>query len=310
MSIKDVGQRIAKLRKENGWSQMALAEKLNVSDKTVSKWENGGMPGIDLFPEMAKLFNVSIDYLITGNEEGDSSEQSSRASEVEGEEKEDLHHDRPKKYTCPMCNRVNVNPGAHCVYCYHEFDQDTIDSLEAPEEDPKDDLPDVIYDAATKNPICPKCGRVNPYLGDHCVYCYHDFKRASRRDFEENAAAAAYKKYLLGEVPTGNRTAPSTNQLGCLPFIIALLCPLAGFIWGLVKREKGLVLFSASVVLISMLLILRPLIVLLCAIIGLIVGAAKQNKKIVIFSVVTGLTGIIALLVHWIVTLVLVMPAP
>ena len=44
MEIKDVGQRIAKLRKEKGLSQIELAKKLNVSDKTVSKWENGGMP--------------------------------------------------------------------------------------------------------------------------------------------------------------------------------------------------------------------------------------------------------------------------
>ena len=48
MEIKDVGQRIARLRKEMGLSQMALAEKLNVSDKAVSKWENGGMPGTRL----------------------------------------------------------------------------------------------------------------------------------------------------------------------------------------------------------------------------------------------------------------------
>ena len=77
MELKDVGQRITKLRKEKGWSQMTLAEKLNVSDKTVSKWENGGMPGIDLFPKMAKLFNVSIDYLMTGVEEDTSTEDNS-----------------------------------------------------------------------------------------------------------------------------------------------------------------------------------------------------------------------------------------
>ncbi len=42
---------------------------LNVSDKSVSKWENGGMPGIDLLPKLSKIFNVSIDYLLMG--EGD-----------------------------------------------------------------------------------------------------------------------------------------------------------------------------------------------------------------------------------------------
>ena len=67
MEIKDVGQRIARLRKEMGLSQMALAEKLNVSDKAVSKWEkDNGSPSIEFFPILADLFGVSIDYLMTG----------------------------------------------------------------------------------------------------------------------------------------------------------------------------------------------------------------------------------------------------
>lgn len=65
----NLGQRIAFLRKKNRWSQAELAAMLNVSDKSVSKWENGGMPGIDLLPKLSKIFNVSIDYLLMGEGE-------------------------------------------------------------------------------------------------------------------------------------------------------------------------------------------------------------------------------------------------
>lgn len=67
MSEHSIGKTIANLRKSKGWTQVELAEKLNVSDKAVSKWESeAGFPEISQFPVMAKLFNVTIDYLMTG----------------------------------------------------------------------------------------------------------------------------------------------------------------------------------------------------------------------------------------------------
>lgn len=63
-----IGKTIAELRKEKGWTQLELAEKLQVSDKTISKWEkDGGSPSIEFFPKLANLFNVTIDYLMAGN---------------------------------------------------------------------------------------------------------------------------------------------------------------------------------------------------------------------------------------------------
>lgn len=63
----DIGNRIATLRKRNGWTQAELAERLGVSDKAVSKWESGrGYPDITLLPAIAKLFAVSIDYIMMG----------------------------------------------------------------------------------------------------------------------------------------------------------------------------------------------------------------------------------------------------
>ena len=65
-----IGDTIAKLRKENGWTQNELAEKLQVSDKAISKWEsNKGDPSLEFLPVMAELFNVTLDFLMTGKEQ-------------------------------------------------------------------------------------------------------------------------------------------------------------------------------------------------------------------------------------------------
>ena len=71
MDAKSTGITISTLRKRLGLTQAALAEKLNVSDKTVSKWESGnGYPEITQFPVLAEIFGVTVDYLITGERRG------------------------------------------------------------------------------------------------------------------------------------------------------------------------------------------------------------------------------------------------
>ncbi|MBR3890620.1 MAG: helix-turn-helix transcriptional regulator [Bacilli bacterium] len=65
-----IGNLIAKLRKDKGWTQKELADKLNVSDKAISKWEtNSGEPDKEFFPLLAEVFGISIDYLMTGKEQ-------------------------------------------------------------------------------------------------------------------------------------------------------------------------------------------------------------------------------------------------
>lgn len=67
MSINDFGTRLADLRKRAELTQAALAEKLDVSDRAVSKWENaGGYPDITLLPQLADIFGVTTDYLLRG----------------------------------------------------------------------------------------------------------------------------------------------------------------------------------------------------------------------------------------------------
>ena len=60
-----LGENIAKLRKQRGLTQEQLAHLLNVSETAVSKWENGNnRPDIQLLPDMADVFQVSIDSLL------------------------------------------------------------------------------------------------------------------------------------------------------------------------------------------------------------------------------------------------------
>jgi len=71
MNEHSIGQTIAKLRRKNSMTQLALAEKLSVSDKSVSKWENEkGYPDILMLPKIAEVFGVTIDYLLRGEKKG------------------------------------------------------------------------------------------------------------------------------------------------------------------------------------------------------------------------------------------------
>ena len=61
-----IGENIAALRKEKGWTQEQLAETLSVSAQAVSKWEGGkSCPDISLLPAIAKLFGVTVDALFS-----------------------------------------------------------------------------------------------------------------------------------------------------------------------------------------------------------------------------------------------------
>ena len=67
MEKKTIGAFIAVLRKANGMTQKDLAERLNVSDKTVSRWErDDGAPDLSLIPVIAEIFGVTCDELLRG----------------------------------------------------------------------------------------------------------------------------------------------------------------------------------------------------------------------------------------------------
>ena len=64
-----LSHRIAKLRKNIGMNQLQLAQMLHLSPSTIGMYEQGRrIPNVDVLIQISKVFNVSLDYLITGSE--------------------------------------------------------------------------------------------------------------------------------------------------------------------------------------------------------------------------------------------------
>lgn len=67
-----IAENIARLRKANKLTQAELAERLNYSDKAVSKWERGdSIPDVIVLNEIAKLFSVTVDYFLHEHNESE-----------------------------------------------------------------------------------------------------------------------------------------------------------------------------------------------------------------------------------------------
>lgn len=63
------GDRIKTLRKAHNYSQVQLAQKLDVSKQTVSNWENNNiLPSIEMLIKISTFFSVSTDYLLELND--------------------------------------------------------------------------------------------------------------------------------------------------------------------------------------------------------------------------------------------------
>lgn len=73
MDAKVTGCFIAQLRKELGLTQKELAEKLEVTDKAISRWETGkGLPDTSLLKPLAEILGVSVGELLSGKRMDDS----------------------------------------------------------------------------------------------------------------------------------------------------------------------------------------------------------------------------------------------
>lgn len=84
MEKKSIGSFIAALRKASGLTQRELAERLNVSDKAVSRWEREeSLPDLSLIPAIAEIFGVTADELLRGErrKEGESLPRAGEKSE-------------------------------------------------------------------------------------------------------------------------------------------------------------------------------------------------------------------------------------
>ena len=69
MNNYKIGSFITKKRKELGLKQYELAEKLNVTDKTISRWETGNyMPDLTILITLSEILNTSVFELLLGEE--------------------------------------------------------------------------------------------------------------------------------------------------------------------------------------------------------------------------------------------------
>ena len=88
-NLVKIGKYISTLRKQNGYTQKKLGEILDISDKTVSKWEQGAIaPDITILSSLANVLGVSVEEILLGesitksefrNESGDISTYSNQA---------------------------------------------------------------------------------------------------------------------------------------------------------------------------------------------------------------------------------------
>jgi len=112
------GSTIRALREKNHLTQAELAEKLNVSDKTISKWETGrGFPDITLLEPIAEAFRISVTELLSGE------------TVVNRNVSANLF--RSKFYVCPICGNVLQAAGEAVISCHGI----TLQALEAEEAD-------------------------------------------------------------------------------------------------------------------------------------------------------------------------------
>ena len=91
-----IAKNIQECRNACGLTQLELAEKLNYSDKAVSKWERGeSLPDISVLKKMSEIFGVSLDYLT-----------------------EEVHHSSVKAMTSDFFNKVKKQS---CSYHFNQY---------------------------------------------------------------------------------------------------------------------------------------------------------------------------------------------
>ena len=67
MDIQKIGKFLAQLRKECGLTQEQLGEKLGVTNKTVSRWENGNyLPPVEMLQVLSDLYGLTINEILSG----------------------------------------------------------------------------------------------------------------------------------------------------------------------------------------------------------------------------------------------------
>ena len=93
MDCNKVGLLILELRKEKHMTQKEIADAMNISDKTISKWERGlGCPDVSLLSELSHILGVNIEKILQGD--------------LDPNHTDGGNMKRVKFYLCPTCGNV------------------------------------------------------------------------------------------------------------------------------------------------------------------------------------------------------------
>ena len=106
MDARNTGALIAARRKAMGLTQKQLAERLLVSDKAVSKWENGASyPEVTLLPPLAQILGITVDELLAGAvREQEQSQETEQADAADTPEKQSHY----LKVIRKKCDEINA----------------------------------------------------------------------------------------------------------------------------------------------------------------------------------------------------------
>lgn len=104
MDCGKVGGFIRAMRLEKGMTQKQLADKMNISDKAVSKWERGlGCPDVSLLGELSLILGCSLEEMLYGD---------LAANPLVGGNMKNT-----KYYVCPVCGNISLCTGEASVSC-------------------------------------------------------------------------------------------------------------------------------------------------------------------------------------------------
>lgn len=104
MDCSKVGRLILNLRKEKRMTQKNLADRMNISDRTISKWERGiGCPDVSLLHELSNILGVNIEKILSGN--------------LESNDNDGGNMKKIKFYVCPICGNILYCTGKSEISC-------------------------------------------------------------------------------------------------------------------------------------------------------------------------------------------------
>lgn len=99
-----LGKMIAAIRKEKSMTQKELADKLNVSDKAISKWERGlGFPDISLLDSLAEVLEVNVNEVLSGDTIANGNDSGNMK--------------KTKFYACPRCGNIITSTSELIMNC-------------------------------------------------------------------------------------------------------------------------------------------------------------------------------------------------